>query len=56
VSVGNGEFASVTPEGRRIIQVSPEAWRGLGWLVPEATGALTRCPAEGFGRLPEYRG
>jgi hypothetical protein len=54
--LGNGEFVSLTPDGQRVIQVSPEAWRDLGWLVPDATGALTRYPAEVFGPLPEYRG
>jgi hypothetical protein len=29
--------------GFRVIQVSAEAWRDLGWLVPDDTGALTRC-------------
>ena len=48
----------MTPDGKRIIEVSPGAWRDLGWLVPDATGATgapTRYPAEVFGPLPEYR-
>jgi hypothetical protein len=51
--LGASEFVSMTPDGKRIIQVSPGAWRDLGWLVPDATGALTA--AEVFGPLPEYR-
>ncbi len=36
------------------IEVSPGAWRWLGWLAKDpATGALTRYPAEIFGLLPE---
>jgi len=54
--LGDGHFASLTADGQRIIQVSPEAWRDLGWLVPDPTGALTRYPAELFGPLPEYAG
>ena len=53
--LGASEFVSMTPDGKRIIQVSPDAWRDLGWLVPAATGVLTRYPAEIFGPLPEYR-
>jgi hypothetical protein len=49
------DFVSMTPDGKRIIEVSPGAWRDLGWLVPDATGAPTRYPAEVFGPLPEYR-
>jgi hypothetical protein len=56
VMLGDGEFASLKPDGQHIIQVSPEAWRDLGWLVPDASGALTRYPAEVFGPLPEYTG
>jgi hypothetical protein len=56
VLLGDGEFASLTPDGQRIIQVSPEAWRDLGWLVPVETGVLTRYPIEIFGPLPEYTG
>lgn len=54
--LGDGEFAVLAPDGSRAIQVSREAWRDLGWLVPDATGALTRYPAETFGPLPEYPG
>ena len=54
--LGDGHFASLTADGQRIIQVSPEAWRDLGWLVPDPTGALTRYPVELFGPLPEYAG
>jgi hypothetical protein len=43
--LGQSEFVSTTPDGKRII----------GWLVPDATGALTRYPAEIFGPMPEYR-
>jgi WD40 repeat protein len=54
--LSDGEFASLTPDGSRVIQVSRGAWRDLGWLMPDATGALTRYPAEAFGPLPEYTG
>ena len=55
VLFGNGQFASLTADGsRRILQVSPEAWRELGWLEPDDTGTLTRWPGEIFGRLPDY--
>jgi WD domain, G-beta repeat len=54
--LGNGEFAVLAPGGSCAIQVSREAWRDLGWLVPDETGALTRYPAEAFGPLPEYTG
>jgi hypothetical protein len=53
--LGQSEFVSMTPDRKRIIQVSPGAWRDLGWLVRDATGALIRYPAEMFGPLPEYR-
>jgi hypothetical protein len=29
-----------------------EAWRDLAWLIPDATEALIRYPAETFGPLP----
>jgi hypothetical protein len=47
-----GGFASLTTDGSGIIEVSNEAWRDLAWLVPDATGALIRYPAETFGPLP----
>ncbi len=52
----DGAFAALAADGSRAIQVSRNAWRHLGWLVPDATGALTRYPAEVFGPLPEAAG
>lgn len=48
-----GEYAVLKNDGSGAIEVSPEAWRWLGWQVrdPE-TGELTRLPAETFGPLP----
>jgi hypothetical protein len=54
--IGNGEFASLTPGGEPVIQVSPKTWRDLGWLMPDASGALSRYSAEVFGPPPEHSG
>jgi WD40 repeat protein len=51
----DGSRASLDLAGNRIIQVSGDAWRWLGWLAPDAAGALTRYPAEVFGPLPECK-
>lgn len=49
-----GEHAVLRADGSGAIEVSPGAWRWLGWLAKDpATGALTRYPAEIFGPLPE---
>jgi hypothetical protein len=53
---GDGQFISATPDFSRVIQVSRDAWRYLGWLVPDEAGALIRLPAQTFGPLPEYDG
>ncbi len=43
----DGEYAVLTPDGEGLIQVSPGAWRWLGWLGTDPeTGKLTRYPAE----------
>jgi hypothetical protein len=54
--LGDGEFVARRLDGQRVIRISSEAWRHLGWLVPDPTGVLTRYPGEVFGPLPEYRG
>jgi hypothetical protein len=49
-----GEYAVLRADGSGALQVSPGAWRWLGWSAKDpATGALTRYPAEAFGPLPE---
>ncbi len=49
-----GEFAVLRADGSGAIQVSPGAWRWLGWVgIDPATGQLNRWPAEVFGPLPE---
>jgi WD40 repeat protein len=51
-----GEYAVLRADGSGAIEVSPGAWRWLGWMGKDpATGALTRYPAEIFGPLPEVR-
>jgi WD40 repeat protein len=50
---GDGEFASLAADGTCAIQVSPGAWRYLGWQAPDDSGAMTCYPAEVFGPLPE---
>lgn len=48
-----GEYAVLKSDGSGAIEVSPEAWRWLGWQVKDPkTGELTRLPAETFGPLP----
>jgi len=43
------------PAAKRIVQVSGEAWRWLGWLAHDpVSGRLERYPAETLGPLPEY--
>lgn len=51
--LGNGAWATLAVGEDRVIQVGSEAWRWLGWLVPDPDGKLTRYPAEIFGPLPE---
>jgi WD40 repeat protein len=47
------EYAVFTPDGQGFIEVSPDAWRWLGWLGTDPeTGKVTRYPAELFGPLP----
>jgi hypothetical protein len=37
----------------RILACGPDAWRSLGWVVPErGTGLPEMLPAETFGLLP----
>ena len=53
---GAGEltWGSIDHPANRIVACDPEAWRNLGWIVPEAgTGLPEMLPAETFGPLPE---
>jgi WD40 repeat protein len=52
----DGNFVSLAEDRNKIIQVSDEAWRWLGWLAPDKNGAITRYPAETFGLLPTFAG
>ena len=48
----DGAFASRDPAGNRVIQVSGDAWRYLGWIAADPVHGLIRYPAETFGPLP----
>jgi hypothetical protein len=50
--LSHGGVASLSADGARLLYANEEAWRDLAWLVPDATGALIRYPAETFGPLP----
>jgi WD40 repeat protein/uncharacterized protein YjbI with pentapeptide repeats len=47
----NGASASLTPDGSRILAVTGDAWRYLGWY---RQGHVERFPAEIFGPLPTF--
>ena len=50
---GENTWASVDHPNNRIVACGPDAWRSLGWVVPEAgTGMPEMLPAETFGALP----
>ena len=50
-----GAWAALDPINNRIIQVSGDAWRWLGWQGRDPrTGRMERWPAEIFGPLPEW--
>jgi WD40 repeat protein/DNA polymerase III delta prime subunit len=50
---GEPAWCSVDPARNRIMACNAEAWRYLGWVVPEAgTGLPEWLPAETFGPLP----
>lgn len=51
----DGNWAVIDPLDNRIIQVTDEAWRWLGWSgIDPTTGRLERWPAEIYGPLPEW--
>jgi len=50
--LSQGGIASLLADRARIPYANEEAWRDLAWLVPDATGAIIRYPAETFGPLP----
>jgi hypothetical protein len=46
-------WASLDHQNNRILACSPEAWRYVGWIVPDAvTGMPEWLPAETFRALP----
>jgi WD40 repeat protein len=45
-------WASLDHQNNRILACSPDAWRYLGWIVPDANGMPEWLPAETFGELP----
>jgi len=48
-----GQSAALDEVHGRILHVSPEAWRWLGWhWIEPDTGQLRLLPAEAFGPLP----
>ncbi|MBZ5521961.1 MAG: TIR domain-containing protein [Acidobacteriia bacterium] len=49
---GGPSWCSINPQNNRILACGAEAWRSLGWVVPDATGLPEMLPAETFGPLP----
>lgn len=50
----NGNWSAIDPVNNRIIKVSSDAWRWLGWSgINPVTGRMERWPVEIFGALPE---
>jgi len=50
---GPPTWCAVDHQSNRIVACGAEAWRSLGWIVPEAgTGLPEWLPAETFGPLP----
>jgi WD40 repeat protein len=50
---GESTWCSVDHPGNRILACGAEAWRSLGWVVPDpVTGLPEMLPAETFGPLP----
>jgi WD40 repeat protein len=47
---GDGSWVSLDLHANRVVQVSADAWRWLGWFMPDA---VARYPAEFFGPLPQ---
>jgi WD40 repeat protein len=46
-------WCAFDPQNNRILACGAEAWRFLGWVVPDAvTGWPEMLPAETFGPLP----
>lgn len=52
---GDPTWATVDMLNNRIVACGPDAWRSLGWIVPEAgSGMPLWRPAEVFGPLPVF--
>jgi WD40 repeat protein len=51
----DGSWASLNLRENKIIQVSGDTWRWLGWLARDPAGVVSRYPAEVFGPLPECK-
>jgi WD40 repeat protein len=49
---GHPSWCSIDPQQNRILACGSEAWRSLGWVVPDANGLPELLPAETFGPLP----
>ncbi len=47
-----GAYASLSADGTSVLHASQQAWRHLGWLVPNEHGALQTYPVEVSGPLP----
>ncbi len=46
-------WATIDEQQHRVRLASPEAWRWLGWLIPDSTTHhLRRIPLESFGPIP----
>ena len=51
-----GGVATFSADGTRVLFANDEAWRDVGWSVPDATGARVRYPMEVFGPVPAMAG
>jgi hypothetical protein len=52
-ALGKQEYVAIAPERNQVLDTSDDAWRFLGWTVPDATsGEIARWPVESFGAIP----
>ena len=53
VTFPESSWATIDEQQHRVRRASPEAWRWLGWLIPDSTThQLRRIPLESFGPIP----
>jgi hypothetical protein len=51
---GQTTWAAIDHPNNKIMACGAEAWRFLGWEVPDGSGGTEWLPAETFGPLPVH--